>query len=57
MIVTVNIDIENARKVLVVASGSFEQAQLIEAMTDEEIKDEVLKHCKCWCMKEVKGQE
>lgn len=57
MIVTVNIDIENARKTLEVASGSLEQAQLIRAMTDEEIKDEVLKHCKCWSMKEVKGQE
>lgn len=57
MIVTVNIDIENARKTLEVASGSLEQAQLIGAMTDEEIKDEVLKHCKCWSMKEVKGQE
>ena len=57
MIVTVNIDIENARKTLEVASGSLEQAQLIMAMTDEEIKDEVLKHCKCWSMKEVKGQE
>lgn len=57
MIVTINIDIENARKTLEVASGSLEQAQLIRAMTDEEIKDEVLKHCKCLSMKEVKGQE
>jgi len=57
MIVTVNIDIDNARKTLVVASGSMEQARAIEGMTDEEIKDEVLKHCKCWSMKEVKGQE
>ena len=51
---TIDIDINNARSVLYISSGSFEQSEIIKNMTDEEIKDEVLKHCKCWGISEVK---
>ena len=57
MKVTVAIDIKFARKVLVMSSGSKQEAEIIEAMNDVEIKDEVLKHCKCWAITEVKGDE
>lgn len=53
--VTIAINVENARKVLVNSSGSVKEAEIIEAMTSDEIKDEVLKHCKCWAITEVKG--
>lgn len=48
MITTVNIDIEKARKVLTISAGSIEEAKIYENYTDEEIKDNVLSHCKCW---------
>ena len=53
MIVTIDIDIENARKALICSSGSFEEAKHIERMSDIEIKDTVIRHCKCWGIKEV----
>lgn len=48
MITTVNIDIENARKALKISAGSLEEAKIYENYSDEEIKDKVLSHCKCW---------
>ena len=48
MRVNVNIDIENARKALKLSAGSLEEANVYENYTDEEIKDKVLSHCKCW---------
>ncbi len=48
MTVSINIDIENARKALKLSAGSLEEAKVYENYTDEEIKDKVLSHCKCW---------
>lgn len=53
MVVQINIDIENARKTLEVCSGSLEEYQKIRGMTDTEIKDFVLQHCKCWGISEI----
>ena len=53
MRVTIDIDIENARSVLYISSGSFEQSELIKNMTDEEVKNAVIKHCRCWGISEV----
>lgn len=55
MRVNVDIDIENARKALKLSAGSVEEAKLYENYTDEEIKDKVLSHCKCWGMTEYKN--
>ena len=49
----VNVDI--ARKALKLSAGSVEEAKLYENYTDEEIKDKVLSHCKCWGMTEYKN--
>jgi len=54
MIVKINIDIENARKALETCAGSYEEMKLIQGMNDEEIKNLVIKHCKCWSITEVK---
>ena len=45
---TIDIDIETARSMLYVSAGSYEEAGIILSMTDEEVVDAVLKHCKCW---------
>lgn len=55
MRVNVDIDIENARKALTLSAGSIEEAKLYENYTDEEIKDKVLSHCKCWGITEYKN--
>lgn len=54
MKVTADINIENARSVLYISSGSFEQSEIIKNMTDEEVKNKVLEHCRCWGISEVK---
>lgn len=48
MITTVNIDIEKTRKALTISAGSMEEAKIYENYSDEEIKDKVISHCKCW---------
>lgn len=48
MLVTVNIDIEKARKALKLSATSMEEAKVYENYSDEEIKDKVISHCKCW---------
>lgn len=55
MHVNVDIDIEKARKALTLSAGSIEEAKIYENCTDEEIKDKVLSHCKCWGMTEYKN--
>ena len=57
MTTTIEINIENARKALILSSGSVEEAKLYENYTDEEIKDKVLQHCKCWAITECKAEE
>lgn len=54
MKVTVDIDIKTAKNVLYIASGSYEEAENIINMNDEQIIDTVIKHCKCWGMARVK---
>lgn len=44
----IDINIENARRSLLISAGSFEQAQLIKKMSDEEVKNQVMKHIYCW---------
>lgn len=48
MEVIININIKMARKVLYISSGSYEESEIITNMSDEEVRDAVLKHCKCW---------
>lgn len=55
MIVQIDINIEVARKVLETCAGSLQEMQLIQGMSDEEIKNLVLKHSKCWGISEVKS--
>lgn len=45
---TLEVDIETARNALYISSGSCEAARIVLNMTDEEVVDAVLKHCKCW---------
>ena len=45
---TIEVDIEAARNALYISSGSYEAAGIVLSMTDEEVVDAVLKHCKCW---------
>ena len=54
MVVTINIDIETAKSALTISAGSYEQYQQISNMTDEEVKDAVLNHTKCWGISEVR---
>lgn len=54
MKVTIDINIANARSALYISAGSLEQATVIATMKDEEVKDAVIKHCKCWGITEVK---
>ena len=56
MQITIDIDTFNARRMLIISAGSIEQANLYEHMTETEIKDEVLKHIKCWGIKEVRSE-
>ena len=49
----IDINIENARRSLLISAGSYEQAQLIEKMSDEEVKDQVMKHIYCWGITEA----
>lgn len=49
----IDINIENARRSLLISAGSFEQSQLIEKMSDEEIKNQVMKHIYCWGITEA----
>ena len=53
----IEINIENARKALMLSAGSMEEAKLYENYTDEEIKDKVLSHCKCWGITECEAVE
>ena len=54
MILTIDINIEAARKVLETCSGSVQEMNQIQGMDDEGIKDLVIKHSKCWGISEVK---
>lgn len=54
MRVTIDINIEAARSSLYISAGSMEEAAIIDNMTEEEVKDKVLKHCKCWGITEAK---
>lgn len=53
---TININTEAARNVLYMAAGSYEESEIIKNMSDEEIKNKVLQHCKCWGISEVKDE-
>lgn len=55
VIVQINIDIDGARKTLETCAGSLQEMQLIQGMSDDEIKNLVLKHSKCWGISEVKS--
>lgn len=55
MILTININIENARKTLIMSAGSLEEANIYKNMSDEEVKDKVLQHCRCWSIEEIKN--
>ena len=57
MKVEIDIDINNARKVLKLSCGSVEKEKVIGMMSDEMIKNEVLRHIKCYGITEVKGKE
>ena len=57
MNVTIAINIEMARKVLTLSSGSVEEADGYAKMTDVEIKDTIMRRIKCWAIKEVKEPE
>lgn len=48
MLVTVNIDIEKARKALTLSDTSMEEAKVYENYSDEEIINKVISHCNCW---------
>ena len=50
---TIDIDIEAAKSALYISSGSYEEAGIILNMTDEEVVDAVLRHCKCWGIHKV----
>ncbi len=50
-LICVKIDAENARKALALSSGSPEEADSYNLMTDDEIKRIALKHTKCWGIK------
>lgn len=54
MEIKINIDIETAKSALTISAGNYEQYQNIMGMDDEEIKDSVMKHVKCWGISEVK---
>ena len=45
---TINVDIEAAKSALYISSGSYEESEIILNMSDEEVVDAVLRHCKCW---------
>ena len=45
---TINVDIEAAKSALYISSGSYEESEIILNMSDEEVVNAVLKHCKCW---------
>ena len=47
-VISITINIENARKTLELSSGSFEQAMMLRDMTDDEIIDKVISHMKCY---------
>lgn len=53
MRVQIEIDIEQARKVLELTANGFEEMQIYENTPDECIKRLVLKHIKCWAISEV----
>ena len=53
MRVQIDIDIEQARKVLELTANGFEEMQIYENMPDGCIKKLVLKHIKCWAITEV----
>ena len=53
MQITIDIDIYNAKRTLIISAGSIEQENRYKYMTEMEIKDEVLKHIKCWGITEV----
>ena len=48
MRVPIDIDIETARNALYISCGSYEASEIVLNMSDEEVVDAVLKHCKCW---------
>jgi len=54
MKVLVDIDIEKARTILETCAGSYEEMQQVSSMNDEQIKNLVVKHIKCWAVTEVK---
>ena len=48
MITTICTLIFQYKIALMLSAGSAEEAKLYENYMDEEIKDKVLNHCKCW---------
>lgn len=52
MQVTVNIDLESARKALLVSAGSLEHEKILSNLSDEEVKNQILKHIQCWGISE-----
>lgn len=48
MKVVIDVNIEAAKSALYISSGSYEESEIILNMTDEEVVNAVLKHCKCW---------
>lgn len=57
MKITIELDIPNARKVLALSSGSPEECEnYLHKMSDIEIKDTIIRHIKCWAIKEVEKE-
>ena len=42
------IDVEAARKTLMLSAGSAEEFDIYKKMSNEEVIDRVLKHSRCW---------
>ena len=54
MIAAIKIDVSKAREILMLMAGSPEHANFIQSMTEDEIKNQVIKHIKCFGVTEVK---
>lgn len=44
----INVDIGIARNALYISAGSYEESEIILKMSEEEVINTVLRHCKCW---------
>lgn len=52
---TITVDIQQAKRMLIVSCGNQSEADKIEHMTEDEIVTNALKHCSGWGIKEKKG--